>query len=58
MKDIGMLYSKKVRLVSLLEQANQNGYQDIAERYQKELEKTDALIDAFNKLLYGGIAAC
>lgn len=58
MKDIETLYSKKFRLETLLNQANQNGYQDVAERYQKELEKTDALIDAYNKLVYGGMAVC
>ena len=54
MQDIGMLYSKRVRLVTLLEQANQNGYHKMAERYQKEIENTDALIDAYNKQTYGG----
>lgn len=52
MKDIGMLYSKKFRLMSLLETANQNGYKDIAERYQNELEKTNSLIDEYNKQSY------
>lgn len=53
MNDVGMLYSKRVRLVSLLNQANQNGYHKMAERYQREIDTTNSLIDEYNKRNYG-----